>query len=239
MWKLQNLKTSFLNLVYPPECLHCSEALFEEPFLCKNCLELLEFIDISLHCPKCFSLKYSKLKHRCDNCFSKKSYLTEIAATFDYRGPIATLIKKFKYENKPYLAEGLVGYMAVQLIDLKWPIPDLIVPVPQSLSHFFMRGYNQAELLAESLSLILNCPVQKALTRTSDDYSQAGLNYEQRLNFSGNSISLKKNQQLQDKNILLVDDVLTTGMTLQRCAESLLEGCPNSIYAITTCYAGN
>lgn len=228
---------SFFDLIYPPLCLHCQTTLNSgRDILCHSCISLLEFIDCNLHCSKCFSLAYAP-KHSCKNCSLKRSSLTAIAATFDYRGPPETLIKMLKYHDKPYLAEGLAGFMAAQFVSLDWPIPDLIIPVPQSFSHWYTRGYNQAELLSNSLSTILKCPVKNALSRKSDDYSQASLNYSQRLRLSGNSIYLKKNQHLQDKIILLIDDVLTTGATLQNCAEALLEDCPNSIYALTICYA--
>lgn len=228
---------SFFDLIYPPICLHCQGNLNSgRDILCHPCISLLEFIDCTLHCPKCFSLKPSAT-HTCKNCSLRRSSLTGIAATFDYRGPPETLIKMLKYQDKPYLAEGLAGFMTAQFVNLDWPLPDLIIPVPQSFSHWFSRGYNQAELLSNTLSTILKCSVNQALLRKSDDYSQAALNHTQRLKLSGNSIYLKKNQQLQDKIILLIDDVLTTGATLQKCAEALLEDCPNSIYALTICHA--
>jgi ComF family protein len=159
-----------------------------------------------------------------------------MGATFDYKGPIVTLIKKLKYGNQPYLSKGIASFMGAQFVNLNWPLPDIIIPVPQSLSRIFTRGYNQAELLSETLSEILQCPVQKALLRLSGDYTQAALSKEQRTNLTGNSIRLKKKQMLQDKVILLIDDVMTTGSTLKRCAEALLEDCPNSIYALTACH---
>jgi ComF family protein len=199
-------------------------------------MELLEFLECKSHCPKCFSSDFSQKNHGCKQCQQKKSPFTGIGATFDYKGPIVTLVKKLKYGNQAYLSTGISSFMAAQFVSLNWPLPDIIIPVPQSLSRMFTRGYNQAELLSETLSIFLKCPVQKALKRSSDDYSQAALNKDQRLRLTGNSIRLKKNQMLQDKVILLVDDVMTTGSTLQRCAEALLEECPNSIYALTACH---
>jgi len=227
-----------VDLIYPPVCLHCGLSLrVDQHLLCTCCLDLLEFLDFKLHCPKCFSLGFCSKKHICAKCSSKKSSLTAIAATFDYKGPSLTMIKNFKYGDKPYLSEGIAGFMAAQFVALKWPLPDIIVPVPISFSHWFTRGYNQAELLSKNLSLILQCEVQELLHRKSDDYSQASLNHNQRMKLTGKSIQLKKNKNCQDKIILLIDDVLTTGSTLQRCAESLLEGCPSSIYALTACHA--
>ena len=235
---LKKFLKSCVDLVYPPICLHCKDTLLQDrELLCKTCFELLELIDIKLHCPICFSIQYCAKKMHCIQCAKKKSSLTSIAAAFEYKGAPSTLVKEFKYGNKPFLSQGLGSFMTAQFIELKWPIPDLIIPVPQSLSHWLTRGYNQAELLSDSMGLIIERPVVKALTRKSDDFSQAGLALSQRLKLNGNSISLKKNQNLKDKIILLVDDVLTTGMTLQKCAEALLEDYPNCIYALTLCQA--
>lgn len=158
-----------------------------------------------------------------------------MAAAFDYVGPAATLVKRMKYSDKSYLAEGLAGYLAGQYLNLNWPLPDVIVPVPIAFTHWIQRGYNQSQLLAQHLARVLDCPVQEALKRKSGDYSQAGLTRKQRMELNGNRILLKKDQNLQDKCILLIDDVATTGSTLRKCAEVLMEDCPASIYGLTVC----
>ena len=111
------------------------------------------------------------------------------------------------------------------------------MPVPISFTHWLERGYNQSELLAKEISQFLQKPLLKPLKRTSGDYSQAGMSQKQRLELSSASLSLKKEIHFYDKSVLLVDDVMTTGSTLKRCAETLMEGCPAEIYALTFCRA--
>lgn len=193
-------------------------------------------LDCRARCPKCFSLKLNQNHHACDKCVTKKSLFTAVGATFDYQGPALSLTKKLKYGDMPYLAEALAGFMAAQFMELNWPLPDIIVPVPQSFSHWLRRGYNQSELLSSHLSIILGVPILNILKKSSEDYSQAGLNHEQRLNWSKTAITLKRQELFQDKIILLVDDVFTTGITLEKCAEAILEDCPSSIYALTACH---
>jgi ComF family protein len=127
--------------------------------------------------------------------------------------------------------------MAMQFIDLGWPIPDLIVPVPISWTHWLGRGYNQSLLLAEVISSILGSPVKDIIKRQSGDYSQAGLSRSSRLKLSKGNFSLKPNADVADRVVLLIDDVMTTGSTLRRCAEQLLIQCPREIYALTLCCA--
>lgn len=234
----QNLAKAFLNLAYPPLCLHCRGNLKEnQSIFCDNCLALLELIDPKERCPHCFSIDYCQESRHCPACFHKKLLLTKLAAAFDYVGPAATLIKKMKYSNQPYLAEGAAAYLAAQFLELNWPMPDVIIPVPMAFTHWIDRGYNQSQLLAASLAKILGRPIQEALRRKSGDFSQAGLSRQQRLALDGKLIRLKKGQKLHDKTILLIDDVTTTGSTLNKCAEALIEDCPSAIYGLTVCRA--
>lgn len=235
---LRKFGKSSISLLYPPLCLHCREGLEDSShLLCGTCLSLLELIDPKERCPRCFSPDFFPEKLLCSECIRSKPICDAIAAAFDYVGPAATLIQKLKYGDQSYLAKGCGGYLAAQFLRLGWPIPDVIVPVPISLAHWMERGFNQSLLLAQTLSGILNVPVQEALKRKSGDYSQAGLSRSQRVKLDGATVHLKKAQQLQDKCVLLIDDVMTTGSTMRKCAEAMLEECPAHIYGLAVCRA--
>lgn len=163
--------------------------------------------------------------------------LKKCAAAFDYQGPAATLVLKMKYANQPYLAKGAGGFLAVQAMRLEWPLPDLIIPVPLTLVHQISRGYNQSLLLAESLGAILQRPVRQVLRRKLLDYSQAGMTKKQRMQLDGGTFSLKKNLDIKDKVIWIVDDVMTTGRTMNCCAEALYAGYPREVYGLLLCRA--
>lgn len=237
---MHTLAKSFLDLFYPPLCLHCGESVEENlHHLCKSCLHLLELIDPLERCPICFSPQEARIKAICKSCQQTPHPLRQCASVFEYLGPAASLVKKMKYSNQPYLAKGLAGYLAAQFLRLEWPLPDIIVPVPISFTHWVDRGYNQSLLLAHELSLILEVPMKEALTRRSGDYSQAGLTRAQREQLKADCFQLKQREPLalSDKNLLLVDDVMTTGTTLRHCAQVLMEGFPTSVSALTVCRA--
>lgn len=99
------------------------------------------------------------------------------------------------------------------------------------------RGYNQSRLLAQALGKILDRPVLDVLGRRSGDFCQAGLSYQQRMKLGSDAFYLKKMPTLRDKTILLADDVMTTGSSLQRCGEALQGLYPEHIYALTVCRA--
>lgn len=235
---LKQLGKGFLSLVYPALCLHCKDGLHNTDHpLCPTCLELLDVINPADRCIYCFSTDPCPKKKICTRCSKESPTLNGIASVFDHIGPAATLIKKLKYSNQPYLAQGCGAFMSAQFLRLNWPMPDLVIPIPISFAHLIERGYNQSYLLAESFAKSLHCPFTEALKRKSGDYSQAGLNKYQRSQLTGNTIHLKKGQQLQDKTILLIDDVMTTGSTLRKSAEALMDECPKSIYGLTFCRA--
>lgn len=229
---------SFLNLVYPPLCLHCKNTLYDDShLLCSICLQNLELIDPSERCPLCFSSEYHPHERLCTECRTYPPLFHGMASAFDYIGPAATLVRKLKYGDQTHLAEGCGAYLAAQFLNLNWPMPDIIVPVPLPFTRKITRGYNQSLLLAESLSLMIKRPVSEPLIRRSGDYSQAGLSRKQRLELDGSSIQLKSKQHLQDKCILIIDDVITTGSTLRKCAAALFPACPAKIYSLSFCRA--
>jgi ComF family protein len=235
---LKDLAYSFVNLAYPPLCIHCGEDIYEHgQYICRLCFEQLEEIDPSQLCPRCFSKKYHLTSKVCYDCQKNPCLFTKSASAFEYLGPAGTIIKKMKYGEMPYLAKGAAAYMVRQMFRLDWPIPDVVVPVPLSFSHKIKRGYNQSELLGEEIANMISCNLINALVRKKGGYSQAALRRDQREKMATNTFQIKKNVDVVEKRVLLVDDVYTTGSTLRRCAEALCDGYPAEIYAMTFCRA--
>jgi ComF family protein len=230
------LRRSFLHLVFPVHCLHCNELICHDaPLFCCACLTLLELINPTGRCCACFGPRDAIKGKRCNNCLEGYSIFKGIGAAFDYVGPAASLVKKLKYGNQPQLAQGAAAFLVMQWGQLNWPIPDAIVPVPLAFTHWIGRGYNQSALLAEHMGSLLKVPVWDVLRRESGDFSQASLSLVQRRALEGKRFKLTKGHLLADKRLLLLDDVMTSGSTLQRCAEVLAEGCPASLYGLAFC----
>lgn len=234
----QHLQSSFLHLVYPAKCIHCFALLPPDPpVLCPECTSLLDLIDSHERCPICFNRLEEDFELPCQECLQYSSLYLRTGAAFDYTGPAASLVKRLKYANQPYLARGMAAYLMVQFDRLAWPLPDALVPVPLSLTHWLDRGYNQSALLADELGKLLQRPVWHALKRKSGDYSQAALDLEQRKMLDGHRFRWSPSYPLEGKILLVIDDVMTSGLTLQRCSEALNEGGPLSLYALTFCRA--
>jgi ComF family protein len=236
--QIRQIGRSFIDFIYPPLCLHCGSCLIQSTYLlCPTCVNLLELIEPSSRCLFCFSEKDEEKLHVCLECRTRPSFLDGAAASFDFLGPASTLIKKMKYSHMPYLDKAIAAYMIAQFCKLDWPLPDVIIPVPIAFTHLFNRGYNQSALIAKSIGALLDRSYSEVLQRKSGDHSQAALGREKRMTLSKTSFICKPVYPLQDKNILLVDDVMTTGTTLRCCAEVLQAHYPKSIYALVFCRA--
>lgn len=235
---LQGILKALSDLVYPPACLHCNGSLEQDsPLLCHSCLQLMEMISPEERCQKCFSpLPHTHIK-LCGHCLAHPQLFEGVAAVFDFLGPAATLVKKMKYANMPYLAEGLAAYLTAQFVKLNWPLPDGIVPVPLSRLRRWDRGYNQSALLACHLANYLQVPMYDVLKRRSGDFSQAMLNRDYRLLLEKEKFRCVQSFSATHKTLLLIDDVMTTGSTLHRCAEVLQAQYPSRIYALVVCKA--
>lgn len=228
--------SSLSHLLFPPLCLHCKKRREEGMSLfCQPCFELLAILNPQGRCRGCFEEFGYTNNQICQACRKIASPFTSAAAVFEYEGPAKTWVHALKYGQKPYLAKGAGAFLVAQFLQLNWPLPDALVPVPISWSRWWQRGYNQTELLARIIGKELNRPVIKALKRSQGHLRQAGLSYWQRKQLPQESFQWNPSISLDDKIVLLIDDVMTTGSTLKQCGNALMNGFPKKIYALTLC----
>lgn len=206
------------DTLFPVYCLGCQE---EGEWLCSKCFNQIDPPGVFC-CPVCH---ISNITGYCCNSCISKSYLKQHLAIFNYEEDKLPdkLIEGFKY----YYWEELEKYFQIFVNDFvdknsnKFLSFDLIIPVPLHLRRLAERGFNQAEVIANLLSLKTKIPWQKDLQRIICTKQQAKLKKADReLNVKG-AFSLSDDNKNLPKNILLVDDVFTTGSTLEECAKVL------------------
>ncbi len=220
-----------LDLFFPAICLHCKGPLSKiDSLLCLECSRLLELLGPSEHCCWCFQ---SLQEHSA--CSFKDAPIERFGAALSYSGPAMDLMREMKYHGRPLLAKSLASFMVMQFQRLDWPMPDLIVPVPQSFVRKLLRGYSTSAMLAYEVAHMLDVPCKELLKRRSGDFPQARLGKEQRRALQADAFNWKKREMIDGKTILLIDDVATTGSTIIAAASVLAEGFPAAIYALTCC----
>ena len=233
--KVKKLSSSLHLLksaIYPRFCWHCNQLIPDKDVLfCDVCAQLLTLLSPKYRCRFCF---YQKCKPSV--CIGKNWGCQGVAAALDYIGPIVPLVRKFKYEKKTFLKESLEGFLHLQLIQLKWPDPDYIIPVPQGWLRKLERGYNQSELLAEGLSKRIEKSKSINILRCVSPYhTYSGTSKVYRRKEKGRGFKSIPCDDLREKRVLLIDDVRSTGQTIQLCIEALWGLFPKEIYVLTLC----
>ena len=150
------------------------------------------------------------------------------------RGLVRNLIHDFKYNKREYLRRPLAEWLTETLDDpriIATPI-DALVPVPLHATRQRERGYNQAQLLAEILSAEFHFPLLTTLKRTRRTQTQTSFDRAERMENLRDAFVVRHNAAVQNKHLVLVDDVLTTGSTLNECARVLLKSGAASVRAI-------
>lgn len=151
------------------------------------------------------------------------------------RGVLREVIHRFKYGRELWLAQPLGEFLALGLADPRLEAGgfDGLVPVPLHPVREREREFNQAEVLARGLSDHAGIPVLKALERVRYTVTQTHFDRGRRMQNLRNAFRLRQNADVHGKDLLLVDDVLTTGSTLDECARMLLEAGAQSVRALT------
>lgn len=199
---------NILNLIYPPICGICGK--FDSNFLCKKC-------EITLKKHAVFGI------NKDDNLEDSQGFFEEHLYLFLYEGIVRKMILNYKFKEKAYLYKTFVNFSIKNknVVDFIKTY-DIIIPVPISRKRNFSRGYNQSLLIAKELSKKLNIELNdKCLYKVKDRIEQSKLNKQEREKNLIGAYQLRNKYKIENKKILLVDDIYTTGSTVRECCKML------------------
>jgi len=223
------------SLFFPAHCAGCGCSVPENSHLCRACDEGIERIRPP-RCDAC-SQPYDGITpaFTCPNCLGEAFSFECAVAVVRSRGVVRDLIHRLKYGRELWLGRTLASWMHEGFSDPRlesWSA-DALVPVPLHPRRQREREFNQSELLAEELARLAKIRVFPALTRRRYTTTQTKLDRKHRRQNLRDAFILRKNADVTNMNLLLVDDVLTTGSTLDACASALLEAGARSVRALT------
>lgn len=225
------------SLLYPEHCGACGVRLGEKKtgdgLICEGCRSLI--VPMPQHCCPLCSDPLALFPH-CPNCEGRQWHLSAIVSGCRYKGVVRDLIQRFKYGRDQSLLPLLGAILLPALEDSRIAGRkfDAVVPVPLHPSREREREFNQAMLLALPVARHLGIPVIPMLARIRRTAPQAGFDRRGRMeNLEGAFVLRSKRSFPEAASLLLVDDVTTTGATLDACAAVLLEEGATDVFAVT------
>jgi len=218
---------SVFDFIYPPLCLNCGNSLSEqEELICEKCWNATPFNENYFSAEDINSITGPLYFSEFHWCFSIDENILKIIHNFKYSG-----FKKLKYRLGEFLVKRIYTIINSQPVDL-------IVPVPLHKKREKSRGYNQSALLCEAIIGKLNVPYSSnILKKTVNNKSQTSLTRDERAQNVKGVFAIEDVQEIKNKHVLIIDDVFTTGSTINECSKVLMENDAKRITALTVIYA--
>jgi len=206
---LELISGGLLDLLFPPKCVFCGKLLDGELDLCRHCrVELEEFPSLP---PNTHPDRKSRLQ-----------FLDSFTAVWYYKGKVRDGILGLKFHYRVDHAAPLGRSVAMKLLREQGNGFDLVTWAPVSTLRKFRRGYDQSQLLAQTVGKELGIPAERLLKKRRHTPAQSTLTAEQRRANVLGAYRFAGKQSIEGKRILLIDDVFTTGATAEECARILL-----------------
>ncbi len=222
-----------LSLLYPNVCPICTQRRPEaETGYCRTCRRALEFVP-GTACSRCGGLLNTE-HAECRECRDNPRRWQRAASAFVFEGLARSCIHRFKYHGDTVLAP-LLARCGWQTWTKRHPdaAVDCLVPVPLHWFRRFTRGYNQAALICEELQQLSGLPILPVIKRQRWTSPQATLNRSHRQRNLRRAFTVIDPDAVAAKEVLLVDDVMTTGATLHECTKQLLKTRVKAVHVLT------
>lgn len=230
----RNIKEKCLDILYPPRCPVCNGILKDSGRkICPECERTFRPVS-EYYCLKC-GKPVDETEEYCEECRHRERKFSRGRGVFLYDTQMKQSLLRYKYygsrEYGKYYAESICRYAGADI--MKWK-PDVIVPVPLHRRKKRMRGFNQAADLAERTGKLLGIPVtEEIIYKIKETRSQKKLDADERKRNLKNAFQTVTS--VKGLRILVIDDVYTTGSTMEAMAECLLESGAEEVFFVTLC----
>ncbi|MCI5049828.1 MAG: ComF family protein [Rickettsiales bacterium] len=225
-----------LNAFFPPLCPACQQPTDTVQQFCISCFNELSFVSEPLCdcCGKPFDAPIDEKSH-CMECIEARPTYLQARTVLHYDEVSRPLITRMKYADQTHRIPAFATMMQRAASDML-PHCDVIIPVPLHWRRMLWRTYNQSAQLGAALSKRTQIPMLSgALTRTRNTPAQASLPREERLKnvMDAFAINARHASHLHGKSVLLIDDVITTGATIDACTQALYDGGVGAVYVLS------
>lgn len=223
-----------LDLVYPPCCVLCRARISDDlSVICDDCGSGLLSIDAP-YCERCGQPLDAPVAP-CPACPGRTFYFDGAFSGFQFNRPLQDLIHQLKYRNRPGIGRFL-GSLLAKRVEREAGIPHItaVVPVPLHPLRNRERGYNQSAYIAQGISDETGIPVlENVLARSRNTPTQTSLSPEARMANVEGVFEVSRAEAVRGATVSLVDDIFTTGATINSCARTLLQAGAERVFALT------
>lgn len=223
---MKTLFSKFLDLIFPRHCICCGKVNPQDGFkyLCASCAYGPYIFQVN-RCLQCAEIIGSDvIAPRCSKCETQEFYFSSALVACEYSDAGRELAIELKYRNGIWAASDIAKIASKSRGFPSYFNGSVIVPVPLSAKRKRKRGYNQSELMANAIAKenpVLNIKVKNILRRNKDTSTQTRLTLSERILNVKNAFEIRKNNLDKNSQIIILDDVMTTGSTLNECARIL------------------
>jgi len=229
-----------VDLLYPPHCAICSQTTAGGEHLCASCRKKARAIRAPF-CQTCSEPFSGQIDGPfvCSECRERKHRFACAVSCYKSSDVVRELVHQLKYKGRVYLRHVLAEWLAQTLDDprLQSPPCDRLVPVPLHAARQRERGFNQALVLAEELGTRSGIPVANCLRRIRYTESQTHFDRDARMENLRGAFQMRHHSDVRNLHLLLIDDILTTGSTVDECARVLLDAGAASVRVATVARA--
>jgi ComF family protein len=228
---LVDFRQNLLDIFFPNRCLACQKHLHPSEFICDECKGKLEFLDQTI-CVAC--QENTATDGICDKCRLSMPF-DGLVSVFKFNPTIQSLIHNFKYNEFKKIGSFLGDFLGAVLSEKAFLSNiDYIIPVPLHSVKNRERGFNQAGIIANRIAQTLDISLEeKVVVRRKYTKTQTKLPREERSRNVQNAFAVKNAEIITNKNVLIVDDVFTTGATMKSIADTLKANKVDKVYACT------
>lgn len=222
-----------IELLFPRRCPICDRPVDKMgKYICKNCKPKIRYVK-SPYCFKCGKPLKDNAREYCTDCQKAAHLFDRGRAMYEYE-TVKEAIYRFKYEGRKeyatFFGRQMAGKFSQEISEWK---PDALIPVPLHKDRLKERGYNQSALLARELGNVLNIPVNEEIVcREKPTVPQKELNGKERENNLKNAFKIRQND-VKLKTIIVVDDIYTTGSTMNAIAQCLKEAGVQKVFFVS------
>ncbi len=242
---------NILSFIFPRTCGICGEKI-NSRYTCEKCLNILKYYK-----GRCYINRKDLLKSNLDdvslNYYGKLNkynfdfiiyddnvkdiYYDKVICAHRYCGEFRRKMIAFKFYGFKSISKCF-GDLLARIIENNQIKADIIIPVPVSKRRHFVRGYNQSFLIADTTSKLTQIKIENSvLIKSRDNHKQSLLSLEERIENTKNVFEVKNSEKIRNKNVILIDDIYTTGATVNECSRILKNAGAKSVIVLTVLYS--